>query len=407
MVLSAAEGYAGAVVGVTRQVVFEPFVLDAIDAWLQAGRPVGEVVALLNEQQLRRGCVPCYAVLGDPDAAFAVASAPARLRHAGTTSWPGSRPAAVRPPPAATYLAHERERTHVFATGEVTEPPRDATLDLGVAVEALTDVRSRLADGEALERVAAVMARHYGAYDEELVALLGRVRTAREAVADLVTVSLGMFVGDTSYVTTWHPRLDVRAVRALVRSWSDAVAELAAEWFIHEEVRGHYVADHFIPSLFAMRTPGTAYVLPRACPACGGRLVGTDFDGTLLGLSGRTQEMCAACGPTAIHGPALGADLTVTGDARPGGRMEFAVAVRHPRIAHGSDVVAVLQVKPRSTVNPPVTERRVLPPGATGVTFDLALPANAACDLWSARAAVVSDGAVAFARRTFTPLAVE
>jgi hypothetical protein len=309
----------------------------------------------------------------------------------------------VAPPPGAAYLLHERRRTHVF--GAVSEPPRDASRELAEASRARAAVRRRLADGEAQERIAGVFARHFGVEDD-VRPLLDRAATARGAVADAVALAAGVFVPDTLLTATWHPALDPRAVSRLVGPWNDAVADLVAEWFIAEEFRGRYVADHFIPSMYALRVPGPSYVLDEPCPDCGGRLVANDFDGALLGLGPRTLVMCAACGPTGVSGE-LEADLRVTGDARPGGVVTLTLDVDHPDVRHGSDVVAVLQVKPRSKVNPPVTLRRTMPAGAARVTFEVALPADAACDVWSARAAVVSDAEVAFARRTFSPLAVE
>ena len=399
VLLSAASGLPGAFVGTTREVRFDDDVVDAAAALVDSGLPIGDVVTALNDQQARRGAMPCVALLGDPDATFAPAGSPVPV-----VAWPAP-PVAVRPPDGATYLLHGRARTYLLG-GAVATPPVDATDDLVHATAVLTDARQRITDGEALERVASSYARALGADDGEFRALVDRVASARHAVADEVWGGLGTCVPDTRHRTTWHRQLDTGRVSARVRAWHDATADLVAGWFIHEQVRGQYVADHFFPSLTTSRTPGRAYVVAERCPSCDGRLTATDHTGDELGLSRRTAVMCASCGPTATYGR-LRADLRVRGGAAPGDVAWFDVAVEHPEISHGSTVAVVLQVKPRSTVNPPMTLRQDLAPQTRHTTFELRLPDDAACDMWSARCGVTSDGEVAFARRMFAPIAVD
>lgn len=404
LLLAAGAGFAGSVVGVTRQLVFDRPSVLVLDALLQSGRRVGDVVSMLNEQQLRRGATACFALLGDPDARFAVpgGAAPA-LAYAGTAVWSLGAPDAVRASRPDIYLLHERRRTHVFAKG-LDEPPRDASAEIDTARTAMTDIRRRLADGAALERVATSYATRYNLL-VEAGALLGQVAAEREKVEAETWTALSAIV-DTAYRKTLHPSLDIDHVRTAVRAWSDAMAELVASWFVHEEVGNHYLADHFATSMTAFRVLGPAYVAAQPCPGCGARLVAHDYDGSIMGLSPRTALTCAACGPVSTHG-ALRVALSLDGEVRPGGTVRFRVSLKHPPVVHGGPVAVALHVKARSRANPPATVRATWPPGAEQGTIELALPHDAVSDLWSATCGVTCDGEVSYARRLFAVVDVE
>jgi hypothetical protein len=386
--LASAEGYPAAFLSTTRRLAFHPPLLRLLHQLIDAGRPLGEIAALLNELRPRRGPRVSFVLLGDP-----LWRATSRREEA----------------PAPRVLPVDADATYALAA----PVPEGAALLRGGsrAVVLSSSPKARLqVVGDASTRTIALLSalaersRAAGAIEHAIGSFYGRdaarIGGLRSGVLRLASarrrVDVAVFDGLREAELRrqdgiWDalPEDLAASARRACEGWDAAFADLVEEHLGDTAVFD--LVHHF--HRCAQRRSSAP------CARCGSRTERSSYVTGALGLPPRVGVECPVCGPLREHakrGPSLVVapiPPTAPGESR---RLEVAV-----RSAPGAeDVVGTLIFeladKARGTTLYKRRHDRVLSPSSLELVVPV--PQDAGFDLHTMRLTWIGLLDVAFCR---------